>query len=118
MAAPQPPAGEPAQRRKFQLTNLDGNSNKWYLVETWPLPDGQRFFRATYGRVGAHPQVDERVAPAVWVERKIREKLGKGYQEVALHRPAAAAAPAEQAAVRRDHRVPGAAADPALPRDL
>ena len=89
------PSGEPAERRKFQLTNLDGNNNKYYLVETWPLPDGQVFFRATYGRVGSAPQVDEKVASATWVERKIREKTGKGYQEVTLHRPAVvAAAPA------------------------
>src|ERR671928_1699485 len=89
------PSGEPAERRKFQLTNLDGNNNKYYLVETWPLADGQVFFRATYGRVGSAPQVDEKVASAAWVERKIREKTGKGYQEVTLHRPAVvAAAPA------------------------
>ena len=61
------PSGEPAERRRFQLTNLDGNNNKYYLVETWVLPDGQVFFRATYGRVGAYPQVDEKVASAVWV---------------------------------------------------
>src|SRR5262245_14294067 len=93
------PNGEPAERRKFQLTNLDGNNNKYYLVETWPLPDGQVFFRATYGRVGASPQVDEKVATPAWVERKIREKSGKGYQEVTLHRPVVvAAAPAPLAA--------------------
>ena len=38
------PTGEPDNRRKFQLTNLQGNNNKYYLVETWPLPDGQVFF--------------------------------------------------------------------------
>lgn len=86
------PAGEPAERRRFQLTNLDGNNNKYYLVETWALPDGQIFFRATYGRVGSSPQIDEKVAPATWVERKIREKVNKGYQEVTLHRPTVAAA--------------------------
>src|SRR5262245_43992187 len=99
-AAPCPPIGEPAERRKFQLTNLDGNNNKYYLVETWPLPDGQVFFRATYGRVGCAPQVDEKVATAAWVERKIREKTGKGYQEVTLHRPpVVAAAPVAQVQV-------------------
>jgi poly [ADP-ribose] polymerase len=81
------PAGEPAERRRFQLTNLDGNNNKFYLVETWPMTDGQLFFRATYGRVGAQPQLDEKVTNVAWVERKIREKLNKGYQEVTLHRP-------------------------------
>jgi len=93
------PGGEPTARRKFQLTNLDGNNNKYYLVETWPLPDGRVFFRATYGRVGAAPQIDEKLTSAAWVERKIREKTGKGYQEIALHRPAVvAAAPAPAAA--------------------
>jgi poly [ADP-ribose] polymerase 2/3/4 len=92
------PPGEPAERRRFQLTNLDGNNNKYYLVETWAMPDGQLFFRATYGRVGASPQVDEKVASAAWVERKIREKVNKGYQEVMLHRsPVTAAAPASVA---------------------
>jgi poly [ADP-ribose] polymerase len=89
------PSGEPTERRRFQLTNLDGNNNKYYLVETWALPDEQVFFRATYGRVGAAPQMDEKVASATWVERKIREKVNKGYQEVVLHRPTVmAAAPA------------------------
>jgi poly [ADP-ribose] polymerase len=89
------PSGEPTERRRFQLTNLDGNNNKYYLVETWTLSDEQVFFRATYGRVGAAPQVDEKLASAAWVERKIREKVNKGYQEVVLHRPTVmAAAPA------------------------
>lgn len=74
-----------------QLTNLDGNNNKYYMVETWAQPDGSVLFRATYGRVGARPQVDEKITSAAIVERKIREKQKKGYQEVALHRPAVAA---------------------------
>ena len=88
MSAVYSPTGEPAERRKFQLTNLDGNNNKYYLVELWPLPDQQVFFRATYGRVGSGAQVDERVTTERWVEQKIREKTRKGYREVALHRPA------------------------------
>lgn len=89
------PTGEPTERRKFQMTNLDGNNNKYYLVETWRVDDQQVFFRATYGRVGANPQIDEKLTSPTWVARKIREKCGKGYQEVALHRPVvAAAAPA------------------------
>src|SRR5688500_16830028 len=95
-----PPTGEPTERRRFQLTNLDGNNNKYYMVETWALPDGQIFFRATYGRVGSSPQVDEKLASPTWVERKIREKMQKGYQEVALHRPVVmAAAPADAARI-------------------
>lgn len=91
MSAVYSPTGEPAERRKFQLTNLDGNNNKYYLVELWPLPNQQVFFRATYGRVGANPQIDEKVTTERWVEQKIREKTRKGYREVALHRPALAA---------------------------
>lgn len=87
----QQPIGEPTTRQRFQLTNLDGNNNKYYMVETWPLPDGQHFFRATYGRVGSRPQVDEKIADEAWIARKIREKQAKGYQEVALHRPEVAA---------------------------
>ncbi len=83
--------GEPSERRKFQLTDLNGNNNKYYLVELWPLGNGQVVFRASYGRVGNQPQIDERVATPAWVERKIREKMRKGYQEVALHRPQVAA---------------------------
>ncbi|HEU5016109.1 MAG TPA: WGR domain-containing protein [Roseiflexaceae bacterium] len=81
------PTGEPTMRRRFQLTNLDGNNNKYYMVETWSLPDSSVFFRATYGRVGSRPQIDEKITTEAVVERKIREKQKKGYQEVALHRP-------------------------------
>ena len=49
------PKGEPEVRRKFQLTNLHNNNNKYYLVDTWPIDGDQVFFRATYGRVGATP---------------------------------------------------------------
>lgn len=94
------PSGEPAERRKFQLTNLDGNNNKFWMVETWPLPDGTVFSRVTYGRVGTTPQVDEKVTNAAAIERKIKEKTGKGYQEVTLHRPSVvAAAPLSASAI-------------------
>ncbi len=89
--APFIPSGEPTERRKFQLTNLDGNNNKYYMVEVWSLSSDQVFFRATYGRVGAQPQIDEKITSPNWVERKIREKTNKGYVEVTLHRPAVAA---------------------------
>ena len=87
MPASSIPTGEPENRRKFQFTNLQGNSNKYYVVDTWPLDGEQVFFRATYGRVGAAPQLDEKVATRHWVERKIQEKLSKGYREVLLRRP-------------------------------
>lgn len=92
MTAASLPAGEPTERRKFQLTDLSGNSNKWYMIETWPLSDGTLLFRATYGRVGATPQTDDKITSRAWIERKIREKLTKGYHEVALHRPTIVAA--------------------------
>ena len=81
------PTGEPAQRRTFQLTDLQHNRNKFYVVDTWPLAGEQLVFRATYGRVGTAAQVDTKIATGPWVERKIREKLAKGYQEVRLHQP-------------------------------
>jgi poly [ADP-ribose] polymerase len=91
------PTGEPTTRRRFQFTNLQGNNNKYYLVETWSLAGNAVFFRATYGRVGATPQIDERMTDCHWVERKICEKVGKGYQEVELHSPLAPAQPSVQA---------------------
>jgi poly [ADP-ribose] polymerase len=86
------PSGDPLVRRRFQLTNLGGNNNKYYLVETWPMPGGDVFFRATYGRVGAAPQIKERMASEHYVASVIREKLGKGYQEIELHGPSTAPA--------------------------
>ena len=61
---------EPTQRRKFQLTNLDGNNNKFYLIETWDLADGHVRLRATYGRVGARPQISDKIVDEATVERK------------------------------------------------
>lgn len=107
-AASSVPTGAPAERRKFQLTNLDGNNNKYYLVEIWQLAGSDVFFRATYGRVGAAPQIDERTTTQRWVESKVREKLAKGYQEVTLHRPAPPPAPAQSA--------PGPQIDPKVQR--
>ena len=79
--------GEPVERRKFQYTDLNGNNNKFYLVEIWPQNGDTYLFRATYGRVGARPAISEKVATRGWIESKIREKVRKGYQEVVLHRP-------------------------------
>ncbi len=86
------PTGDPHVRRRFQLTNFGGNNNKYYLVETWPTSGGDVFFRATYGRVGATPQIKERMASEHYVANVIREKLGKGYQEIELHGPSTAPA--------------------------
>lgn len=87
MATTIPPTGDPAERRKFQLTNLDGNNNKFWMIETWPLSATEVWTRVTYGRVGAAPQVDEKAFPPATVERKIAAKIAKGYREVTLHRP-------------------------------
>ena len=83
----QPPTTEPAERRKFQLTNLDGNNNKFWMAEVWPLPDGKVLLRTTWGRVGASPQTADKVTTPWHVDSLIREKTGKGYQELDLHRP-------------------------------
>src|SRR4051794_25308832 len=73
---------EPTERRMFQFTDLVDNHNKFYLVETWPADiaaDTLRF-RATWGRVGAKPQVKEKIVSRYEVERQIAEKLRKGYR--------------------------------------
>lgn len=93
-----PPAGDPTTRRKFQYTDLVGNNNKFYLVETWDLGRGRVHFRATYGRVGAaKPQSNSKIVSPDWVAAQIGEKLDKGYQEVALARPVLASAFTEAA---------------------
>jgi poly [ADP-ribose] polymerase len=78
---------EPAERRMFQLTDLDSNHNKFYLVELWPSQPGTVRFRAQWGRVGSKAQVKEKLASIEEVERQIEEKLRKGYRQVDLHRP-------------------------------
>src|SRR6476646_877571 len=88
------PAGvePPAERMMYQLTDLADNHNKFYLVELWPQENGSVRFRATWGRVGAKPQVKEKLATRREVERQIDEKLRKGYRRVELHEPKADAA--------------------------
>ena len=78
---------EPVERRMFQLTDLVDNHNKFYLVELWPAGGDTVRFRATWGRVGAKPQVKEKIVPRYEVERQVIEKLRKGYRRVDLHRP-------------------------------
>lgn len=80
------PQGEPAVRRRFQLTNLVGNNNKYWTIELWPLGDGKVQMRASYGRVGSRPQIDEKIMSMAAVERRIAEKERKGYREVDLQR--------------------------------
>jgi poly [ADP-ribose] polymerase 2/3/4 len=78
---------EPVERRMFQLTDLQSNHNKFYVIEIWPLRGTTVRFRATWGRVGAQPQLSEKEATWGDVERLVAEKLRKGYREVELHRP-------------------------------
>lgn len=78
---------EPAERRMFQLTDLESNHNKFYLVELWPAQPGTVRFRAQWGRVGSRAQSVEKVTSMREVERQIDEKLRKGYRPVDLHRP-------------------------------
>src|SRR5436853_6021520 len=86
--APSPVDGEPAERRMFQLTDLQTNHNKFYFVEIWPLQGDTIRFKASWGRVGSKPQVCEKVSPQQELDRLIREKMRKGYRPVDLHRPA------------------------------
>jgi predicted DNA-binding WGR domain protein len=78
---------EPLERRMYQLTDLTGNHNKFYMVELWPAPDGKVRFRASWGRVGSKPQSSEKVMTPYAVEAQIAEKVRKGYRRIELHRP-------------------------------
>jgi predicted DNA-binding WGR domain protein len=81
------PSGDPAIRRKFSLFEPGINSNKEWLVEAWPLPSGEMHMVATWGRVGTTMQEAEKVCSRAWVDKKIAEKLAKGYTEVSLAAP-------------------------------
>lgn len=77
--------GEPSIRRKFQLTDLVNNNNKWWLLEWWE--DGT--LKTTYGRVGAAGQSTIKIGTSKYkAERLIEEKTAKGYVEIDLHIPA------------------------------
>jgi poly [ADP-ribose] polymerase len=75
------------ERRMYQLTDLTGNHNKFYMVELWPAPDGKVRFRASWGRVGSKPQSSEKIVTPYAVEAQVAEKMRKGYRRVELHRP-------------------------------
>jgi poly [ADP-ribose] polymerase len=101
-----PPGVEPpVERMMYQLTDLADNHNKFYLVELWPQTDGNVRFRATWGRVGAKPQVKEKLATRREVERQIDEKLRKGYRRVELHEPKAEA-PGSADAIQTRESIP------------
>ncbi|MDQ2805770.1 MAG: WGR domain-containing protein [Chloroflexota bacterium] len=91
------PAGDPATRRKFQLTDFTDNHNKWWMIELWPLGAHGYHARTTWGRVGSAAQSSEKVCTQAEVTRLIAEKQGKGYQEVDLHLPQASSAPVASA---------------------
>lgn len=75
------PVNEPVIRRKFVLTDLDGNSNKEWMVEYWPSGD----MTTTWGRVGHTPQSKTKHVSGEWaVNDLIREKEDKGYREIKL----------------------------------
>lgn len=97
------PSGEPSIRRRFQNTNLGGNNNKWWLVEAWPIPGGSVLYvKVSYGRVGTTGQVDTRLERQAYIDRKIAEKLAKGYHEVSLAAAAPGGASAPLALVHND----------------
>ena len=82
-----PESSGPSERMMYQLTDLVDNHNKFYLVELWPEQGDVVRFRATWGRVGARPQVKEKLATRREVEKQIAEKCRKGYRPVELPRP-------------------------------
>lgn len=60
----------------LQLTSSGTNANKYYHM----IPVDDLCWKAEYGRVGAKPQV--RGYPASVFDKKLREKLAKGYTDV------------------------------------
>ncbi len=87
------PKGDPATRRKFQLTDFSDNHNKWWMIELWSLGAQHYHTRTTWGRVGSAAQSSEKVCTQAEVARLIGEKQGKGYREVDLHLPQATLIP-------------------------
>ncbi len=87
------PARTPDLRRKFQLTEFGDNHNKWWQIEVWDLGGGAVHMRTTWGRVGAAPQSKDKLCGEAEVQHTIADKKAKGYQELDLHAPAAAATP-------------------------
>ncbi len=85
------PTRTPDLRRKFQLTEFGDNHNKWWQIEVWDLGGQAAQVRTTWGRVGYAPQSKVKLCSAAEIERTIAEKLAKGYRELDLHTPAAAA---------------------------
>src|SRR5438105_13780621 len=77
---------DPAQRRMFQFTDLKSNHNKFYLVEVWPAQGDTVRFRCYWGRVGAKPQVYEKIVPRRSLDRQISGKYRKGYRELDMDR--------------------------------
>lgn len=103
LTSSQPPARTPDARRKFQLTEFGENHNKWWQAEVWELGGEMVHLRTTWGRVGYAPQSKDKLCSEAELQRIIAEKRAKGYQELDLHAPAAAAP------------VPAASVAPAIP---
>lgn len=75
---------EPIVRRKFILFDPVENSNKFYLIEFWD--DGKTL--CTWGRIGKSQQSESFTGwTSSMVDKKIKEKIKKGYNEVDLHKP-------------------------------
>jgi predicted DNA-binding WGR domain protein len=78
------PIKEPIYRRKLQLTDLENNNNKIWMVEFYA--DNQ--ITVTWGRVGATPQVQKKANyTQAKVDKMVKEKTDKGYVDVELHVP-------------------------------
>jgi poly [ADP-ribose] polymerase 2/3/4 len=82
----------PDIRRKFQLTDLERNNNKYWQIEFWAATDR---CRVVYGRVGAEVVQDD-TRTLKYVESKIAEKLRKGYVEIDLPAVPVVTAPIKQ----------------------
>lgn len=79
---------EPTLRRKFVYIDLAGNSNKFWNIEWW---DGLNVIKVTYGRTGTAGGVKTHNGVSLAeANKKIYEKLKKGYEELHLHMVSAA----------------------------
>lgn len=70
-------------RRRFQMTDLKSNHNKYWQVEVYS--DG--WLQTEWGRVGVKNEPSRKMGRIADAERMIREKERKGYVEVKLHVP-------------------------------
>jgi len=96
----------PVEIRRWQLTDLDGNNNKFWEFSRKP---GDSWVTVRWGRVGSEGQSKD--FSYSYALGKIPEKERKGYREVLLHQPKAVMTPAAAEAVSSHPKVTSFVAD-------